>query len=110
MRNASLLELDRGTRLLELLLDLLGLALADAFLDRLRRALDQVLGLLEAEAGDRADLLDDVDLLVAGGGQDDVELGLLGGRSGGGGARRGGDGDRRGGRDAPLLLEHLRKL
>ncbi len=43
--------------------------------------LDQVLGLLEAEAGDRAHLLDDVDLLVAGRRQDDGELVLLLGRS-----------------------------
>ena len=45
--------------------------------------LDQVLGLLEAEAGDFADGLDDVDLLVAGGLEDDVELGLLLDRRGG---------------------------
>ena len=40
-------------------------------------AVDEVLGLLEAQAGERADLLDDLDLLVAGGGEDDVELALL---------------------------------
>ena len=41
------------------------------------RALDEVLRLLEAEAGDLADDLDDVDLLGAGVGEHDVELGLL---------------------------------
>jgi hypothetical protein len=45
------------------------------FLDGLGRALDEVLGFLEAEAGDRADLLDDLDLLVAGRSEHDRELG-----------------------------------
>ena len=45
---------------------LLGLGLGDAFLDGLRRAVDQVLRLLEAEAGELAHDLDDLDLLVAG--------------------------------------------
>src|SRR4051794_25749442 len=71
-----LLELDSRAGLLELLLELVRLVLADAFLDRLRRALDEILRLLQPERGDGADLLDDVDLLVAGGDEDDVELGL----------------------------------
>src|SRR3989338_668315 len=41
----------------QLLLDLLGFLFLDARLDRLGRRLHQVLGLLEAQAGDRADLL-----------------------------------------------------
>src|SRR5208283_1677650 len=106
---ATLLELDLGADLLELGLDLLGLFLARAFLDRLRRAFDEVLGFLEAKAGDGADFLDDLNLLVSGGGQDDVELGLLLDRSGGG-ARSRRDGDRGGGRDAPLLFEELGEL
>ena len=57
-----------------------GVVLVDAFLDGLGSALDQVLGLLQAQAGDRADFLDDVDLLVAGVGEDDGELRLLLGR------------------------------
>ena len=61
-----LLDLDRGPDFLELLLDGRRLVLGDAFLDDLGRAVDQVLGLLEAEARDLADDLDDVDLLVAG--------------------------------------------
>src|SRR5215510_15078449 len=59
----TLLQLDGRTCGFELLLDLVCLFLVDAFLDRLRRALDQVLGLLQAEAGDRAHLFDNVDLL-----------------------------------------------
>src|SRR5690606_41557106 len=66
------------------LLDLLSLLLRDALLDRLWSAFDEVLGLLEAQARDGADLLDHVDLLVAGVHEDDVELGLLLGGSGAG--------------------------
>src|SRR5918997_2409851 len=78
---ARLLDLDGGPVVLEDLADLLRLVLAHPLLDRLRGALHQVLGLLEAEARDCPDLLDHVDLLVAGLGQDDGELRLLlGGR------------------------------
>src|SRR4051794_41492451 len=78
-----LLQLDGAAGILDLLLDLLGLFLVDAFLDGLGRALDQRLRLAQAEAGDRADFLDHVDLLAAVAGQDHVELGLLfGSRSG----------------------------
>ena len=76
-----LLDLDLGAGLVELLLDRLGVGLGDALLDGLGRAVDQVLGLLEAEVGDLADGLDDVDLVAAGVLEDDRELGLLGGRS-----------------------------
>ena len=61
----DLLDLHGGAGSLELRLDLGRLVLGDRLLDRLRRRLDQVLGLLQAQAGDRADLLDDVDLLGA---------------------------------------------
>ena len=64
-----LLELDGGTRRLELGLRLLGVFLGNLFQDGLRCAVDQVLGFLQAQAGERADLLDDLDLLVAGGGE-----------------------------------------
>src|SRR6266852_873167 len=102
----SLLDLDSRTRLFKLLLELRRLVLVDTFLDALGRALDQVLGLLEAETGDRAHFLDDVDLFLTCRGQDDVELGLLGRR----GRRCCTDrhGSRR--RDAPLLLKLLRQL
>jgi hypothetical protein len=62
----SSLQLDFRAGVGELLLDVLGLGLGDALLDRLAAGLDQVLRLLEAEPGDGADLLDDVDLLGAG--------------------------------------------
>ena len=49
-KTAELLDLDGGACLLELRLDRVGLVLGDAFLDRLRGRVDQVLRLLEAEA------------------------------------------------------------
>src|SRR5690242_14316845 len=72
LRNRNL-----GADFFELLLDGLGLFLGHAFLDRLRRALDEVLRFLQAQAGDFADHLDDLDLVAAGFRQRDVELGLL---------------------------------
>src|ERR1700761_231506 len=86
---SQLLELDLGASLLQLSLDLVGFFLVDAFLDRLRRAFDEVLGFLEAKTGDGADFLDDLDLLLAGRGENDRELGLLFGRSGGSAATGG---------------------
>ena len=75
----------------------------------LGRALDELLGLLETEAGDRADLLDHLDLLVAEGEQDDVELGPSPRRRPRRPAGRG-HGHGRGGGDAPLLLEERGEL
>src|SRR5262250_3171429 len=60
-----LLDFDLGARFFELLLDGRGFVLAHAFLHGLRRAIDEVLGFLESEAGDFADRLDDVDLVAA---------------------------------------------
>ena len=82
VRAGRLLDLDRGAGLFQLLLELLGVVLGDAGLDRLGGGLDEVLGLLQAEAGGGADDLDDVDLVGAEGLQDDVELGLRGDRLG----------------------------
>src|SRR3989442_11451526 len=108
-----LLHLDGAAGLLDLRLERVGLLAVDALLDGLGRLVDEGLGLLEAEPGGRADDLDDLDLLVAGAGQDDVERGLLLGggavlaaRAGGGRGRRG-DGA---GRHAELLLERLDAL
>src|SRR5437762_7736433 len=100
----ALLQLDLGASRLELLLHGLGVGLVDAFLHGLGRALDQILGFLEAEAGDGPDFLDHFDLLVAGGGEHDRELGLLFHRSSGGGTAR--SGNRHGSRsgNAPLLF------
>src|SRR5918998_499514 len=71
------LDGDGGAGALESGLGLLGGVLVDLLQDRLRRAVDQVLGLLEAERGQAAHLLDDLDLLVTGSLEDDVELVLL---------------------------------
>src|SRR5690349_15464211 len=86
--------------------------LVDVLKQRLGRAVHQVLGLLQAEAGQGADFLDDLDLLVARGLEDDVELVLLLGLGlGGGGAAaargRGGHRDRGRGLDVEGLLELL---
>src|SRR6476660_4436756 len=84
-----LLDLNLGADFLEFLLDGLGLVLGHAFFHRLGRALDQILGFLEAERRDLADDLDDVDLVGADLAQHDVEFGLLFHRSGGAAARAG---------------------
>src|ERR687895_891211 len=71
------LHLDCRSLLLELGLDGVGLILRDAALHCLRRAVHEVLRLLEAEAGQLAHDLDDLNLLGAGLLEDDVELRLL---------------------------------
>src|SRR3546814_2968926 len=73
LQTSKLLELDRRASLFQLLLELFGLVLADAFLDGLRRAFDEILRLLEAEPGNGTHLFDDVDLLLAGRGQRSAE-------------------------------------
>jgi hypothetical protein len=60
-----LLQLDRAAGLLDLRLELVGLLAVDPLLDRLRRLVDERLGLLQAEARRGADHLDHLDLLVA---------------------------------------------
>src|SRR5262249_58552034 len=69
-----LLDGDRGAGALEGRLGLVSGLLVGPLEDRLRSAVHQGIGLLEAEAGQRPDLLDDLDLLVARRLQDDVEL------------------------------------
>src|SRR5881227_3212644 len=76
-RLSSLLQLDGGAGLLELRLHLLGLVLGRPLLDGLRRLVGDRLGLLQAEAGQLADDLDHLDLLVTRGGEHDVEGVLL---------------------------------
>src|SRR5690606_20131021 len=107
-----LLQFDLGAGSLELSLDLLGIGLGNGFLYGLRSALDQVLGFLEAEAGDGAHFLDDVDLLGASVGQHHVKLGLLLGRSSSSGtsAADSSNRNRSGSRNAPLLFQELREL
>src|SRR5688572_9148937 len=77
-----LLDRDGGAGALERGLGLVSGLLVDLLEDRFGGAVHEVLGLLEAEAGETADLLDDLDLLLAGRLEDDVELVLLLGSSG----------------------------
>ena len=104
------LELDGGASFFELSLGLLGIFLLGVLENRLRSAVNESLRLSQAEVGDGADSLDDLDLLVANGGEDDVELILL--FLGRGSARSGGgsNGDRSGGFDVELLFEGLDEL
>src|ERR1700751_2344721 len=107
-----LLQLYRGARFFQLRLDLVGFLLGGALLDRLGGRVDEVLRLLEAEASDGADDLDDLNLLAACLGEDDVEGRLLLGRGAvaawRGAGRR--DRDRSGGGHAPLLLDLVLEL
>src|ERR1700733_535073 len=105
-----LLKLNLGADFFELRLDLGGVVLVGAFLDGLWRAFDQILGLLKAQARNRAHFLNDLDLLVAGSGKNHREFGLLfgGGRRCARGTcrhRNGGSGG-----NAPLLLQQLGEL
>jgi hypothetical protein len=107
-----------GADLLELLLGILGLVLADGLLKLLGKALDKVLGLLEREAGEHAHHLDSGDTRAAGHLFNYyVELrllngGLLLGRGPAARPRRCDDGGRREGRscDAEPLLEVVNKV
>src|SRR5215831_10262974 len=76
-RPETSLHFHRRALLFQLGFDRRGLVLRHAALDRARRAVDEVLGFLQAQAGDLADHLDDLDLLAAGVLEQDVELGLL---------------------------------
>src|SRR5699024_1257887 len=112
-RPGPLLEGDGGTGALEGLLGLVGGFLVDALQQSLRSVVDQVLGFLQAQDRQTTDLLDDLDLLVTGGFEDDGELGLLlGPLAPATAASRGADGDRcrSGGLDVELLLEELHEL
>src|SRR5699024_3085615 len=93
---------------LQIVDDLLGVFLGDALLQGLGSVVDDLLGFLQAQAGQGADNLDDGDLVGAGGLQDDVELGLLllsGSSAGGGSSNSGGSGG-----DTELVLEGVNQL
>src|SRR6516225_1186634 len=110
---ARLLDGDRRAGAFQRGLGLVGGLLVHPLEYRVRRAVHQVLGLLEAKAGQRPDFLDDLDLLVARRLQDDVELVLLlglfrrGGAAGGGGLRHR---DRSRGLHVEGLLELLHEV
>ena len=67
------------------------LVLGDLLLDGAADALDLRLGFRQAQVGDLTDGLDDLDLLIAEAGQNDVKLGLLLGGSSSAGHRSGGN-------------------
>src|SRR4030095_1574737 len=110
---ARLLEADGGAGLLEGGLRLVGGLLVRALEHGLRSTVDDGLRLAEAERGELADDLDDLDLLVTGSLEDDVEgvllLDLFGSGAAAGGSGAGnGDGGGRG--DLEGLLERLDEL
>src|SRR6266508_3667883 len=76
-QRGPLFHLDRGARRLQLLLGLVCRLLVDPLQDRLRCAVDEVLGLLQAQARQRPNLLDHLDLLLARAREHHVELRLL---------------------------------
>src|SRR5690606_29793071 len=88
--------------------------LVGALENRLRGAVNERLRVAEAERGELADDLDDLDLLVAGSLEDDVELRLLllgsGVAATRGGRARSGNRDRSRSRDVEGLLEGLHEL
>src|SRR6266536_4662502 len=112
-RDPRLLDLDRRPGSLELVPGRLGLLFRNPLQDGLRGAVLQVLGLLQAQARERANLLDHLDLLLPGRLKDHVELGLLldllGGRRATAG-RRGAYGHGGRGLDPELLLDLLGQI
>src|SRR5438309_1511260 len=76
----DLFNLDSGAGVLELFLDGRRFFLGHSFLNGLRSALHEILGFLQAQAGNLAHHLDHVDLLIPHGGEDNAEFGLLLGR------------------------------
>src|SRR6478609_9636268 len=104
------LDGDGGAGGLEGLLGLVRGLLGGVLEDRLGGGLDEVLRLLQTEGGEGAHLLDDVDLLVAGGLEDDLELVLLLGGGVATGSRGGGHGNGGSGGHAEGVLELLDEL
>src|SRR5690606_3029883 len=76
-KRGDLLEGDGSAGSLEGFLGLIRGFLGGTFQDGLGSAVHEVLGFLQAEGGQGTNFLDDLDLLLACGFQDDVELGLL---------------------------------
>src|SRR5262249_45369924 len=107
----ELLDFDFGASGLHLLLDLFGFRLGSTLLEGLRSAFHELLGFGKAEArNNSADFLDGVDLVRAAVHEDDVELGLLSGRSSGStttSRSSGSNGHRSRGANAPLGFKGL---
>src|SRR5690554_6924418 len=72
-----LLKLNRSACFLKLLLGLFSLVLASAFLNSRRSAVNHFLGFFQTQASQFTNGLDNVYFLLAGAGQNYVELGLL---------------------------------
>ena len=72
----TLLQLNLSASSLELLLDLVSLSLRSSLLDGLRSGVNLLLSFLQAQAGDLANSLDNVDLGRASVNQNYVEVGL----------------------------------
>ena len=107
----GLLDFDGAAGANDLGSDFVGFSLRDAFLDRLRSGFHQRLGFGQAERGDRADFLDDGDLVAAVAGQDDVEFGLFFDSFGSSAtASRGSNGNSSSGGNAPCFFEGLGKV
>ena len=77
---SGLLQFGLGASFFELRLHRFSVGFRDAFLD-LATGFGEIFGFFQAQTGDFAHDLDHVDLVRAGVGQDDVEFGLLFGRS-----------------------------
>ena len=73
----KLLDLGLGAGFLQLGNQLLGVFLGDGFLQGLGAVVNQILSVLQAQAGSGTDNLDNAQLGSAGALQDNVELGLL---------------------------------
>src|SRR5215470_11078149 len=76
-REGRLLNFDLGSGFFELLLDGSSFVLADAFLDGLGSAVNEVFRFFQAEARNFANGLNDVDLVAAHVGENNGELCLL---------------------------------
>src|SRR5262245_16981890 len=107
----TLLELDSGAGVRELLLHFFSFILAHAFLNRFRSAIDEVLGFFQAEAGQFSYNLDNIDLIGSDRSQHDIEGVLLLDHWSGccAGSTWSGHHDRRGGcrRNPEFILERL---
>src|SRR6266581_8174134 len=109
----TLLDRDSGAGALQGGLGLLCGLLVDPLEESLGGTVDKVLGLLEAQAGQGPDLLDDLNLLLARSLEDDIELVLLldlFGRRAAASGRRASHGDRCRGLDIEGLLELLHEI
>ena len=104
----KLLDLSLGSCCFDLLFDLFSFFLGGAFLDGLRSALNESLGLGKPESWDcGTHFLDDADLIGSDFLQDDIKGGLLLNGSSGSGGASSGNSDWSGGANAPLLFKGL---